>query len=214
VRLLNDFNKALGFTPQESRVVLFLVATFLAGMGIRILKSERTEGSRFDYAASDSEFEARSQLLAALDTAGADPGMRDLALHEADPALRDLALHEADPALRDLALHGADPALRDLALHGADPALRDLALHRLDSSGGGRQPGPMAKRLSPRTININSASREELTRLPGIGNAMAERILAYREENGSFSSIDELINVNGIGRKKLDRIKPYCTLGR
>jgi len=166
VRFLNDFNKALGFTPQESRIVLFLVVTFLAGIGIRIVKPAGNGESKFDYAASDSEFEARSQLLAAMDTAGSD-----------------------------------------------SPGFQESALRDLDSSGRGRHP-ISAKRLSPRSININTASREELTRLPGIGAAMAERILAYREENGSFSSIDELINVKGIGRKKLDRIKQYCTLGR
>lgn len=56
-------------------------------------------------------------------------------------------------------------------------------------------------------ININTATIEELDNLPGVGEATANKILTYREENGMFKSIEEIKNVNGIGEKKYIDIK-------
>lgn len=56
-------------------------------------------------------------------------------------------------------------------------------------------------------LDLNSATAAQLTELPGIGEALAERIVAYRDENGPFSSVDELTNVSGIGEKKLDAVR-------
>ena len=56
-------------------------------------------------------------------------------------------------------------------------------------------------------ININTASVEELQRLPGIGNSIAARIVAYRKENGKFSKIEEIKKVSGIGDSKYSKIK-------
>lgn len=65
----------------------------------------------------------------------------------------------------------------------------------------------------PAMININTASAEDLQRLPGIGPLLAERIIAYREENGPFEIPGELMNVPGIGEKKLEEIWDYITTG-
>ena len=56
-------------------------------------------------------------------------------------------------------------------------------------------------------VNINTASLEELCTLDGIGEVIAGRIIEYREENGPFGSVDELIDVKGIGEKKLEDIR-------
>lgn len=61
-------------------------------------------------------------------------------------------------------------------------------------------------------ININEASSEELQTLPGIGEVIAENIIEYREENGDFQYEDELLNVEGIGEKKYDKIMDYITV--
>ena len=57
-------------------------------------------------------------------------------------------------------------------------------------------------------LDLNRATQAELLRLPGVGPALADRILAAREETGRFASIDELRRVPGIGAVKLERLRP------
>lgn len=63
--------------------------------------------------------------------------------------------------------------------------------------------------ISYKSININTASKDELVSLPGIGESIAGRIITYREETKRFKKIEDLLNVNGIGRKKFEKIKEY-----
>ena len=58
-------------------------------------------------------------------------------------------------------------------------------------------------------VNINTADKELLTQLPGVGPVTADAILKYRKSIGSFKSIDDLTNVKGIGNKTLAKLKPY-----
>ncbi|HHX74545.1 MAG TPA: ComEA family DNA-binding protein [Firmicutes bacterium] len=61
-------------------------------------------------------------------------------------------------------------------------------------------------------VNINTATAEELDRLPGIGPAKAAAIVAYREKNGPFQSLEDLVNVSGIGPSTVETLKEYVTL--
>ena len=61
-------------------------------------------------------------------------------------------------------------------------------------------------------INLNTASKEELMLLDGIGEKMAERILAYREENGPFAKVEDIQNVKGIGEKTYAKIAGELTV--
>jgi competence protein ComEA len=63
-------------------------------------------------------------------------------------------------------------------------------------------------------VNINSAGVDELVTLPGIGKAYAERIVEYRQKNGPFKKVEDILNVRGIGEKTFDRIKDRLTLGK
>ena len=56
-------------------------------------------------------------------------------------------------------------------------------------------------------VNINTATLEQLDSLPGVGEATANKIITYREENGGFKSIEDLKNVKGIGDKKFEDMK-------
>lgn len=62
-------------------------------------------------------------------------------------------------------------------------------------------------------ININTASAQALQRLPGIGETLAERIVAEREANGPYADIWDLTRVSGIGEKTVRAIAPYVTTG-
>ena len=62
-------------------------------------------------------------------------------------------------------------------------------------------------------VNINTADADTLTALPGIGRVLAERIVAYRRQNGPFRAIEEITKVEGIGEKKAEAILELITVG-
>lgn len=69
------------------------------------------------------------------------------------------------------------------------------------SSGAGEQ-----------TVNVNLASKAELQSVPGLGPSMAARIFEYREKNGSFSRLEELMRVKGMGKGKFAKIRKYLRI--
>lgn len=68
------------------------------------------------------------------------------------------------------------------------------------------------KQNDERLISINKANIYELSSLPGIGKSTAAKIIDYRKTYGSFIRIDDLLNISGIGVKKLEAIKPYICI--
>jgi len=62
-------------------------------------------------------------------------------------------------------------------------------------------------------VNINTASASDIEGLPGIGAKTAARIVEYRQKNGPFKKIEELMNVRGIGEKNFLKLKPQLTVG-
>lgn len=61
-------------------------------------------------------------------------------------------------------------------------------------------------------VNLNTATTDELTSLPGIGAVLAQRILDYRQEHGNFTSVEGLLGVSGIGEKKLEALLGLVTV--
>lgn len=61
-------------------------------------------------------------------------------------------------------------------------------------------------------VNLNAATASDLAKLPGIGEVIAERIIRHREKSGPFRSVDELLVVRGISRKKLEILRPLVTV--
>ena len=72
---------------------------------------------------------------------------------------------------------------------------------------------PASTAASAAALNLNSASVAQLEALPGIGRAMAERIVEYRQKNGSFKKTEDLMNVRGIGEKNFLKMQPYVAVG-
>lgn len=68
---------------------------------------------------------------------------------------------------------------------------------------------PAVSDAQPVIINVNDATREDLIGIRGIGPALADRIVAYREEHGSFTDTKELLEVTGIGEMKFEQIKQF-----
>ena len=62
-------------------------------------------------------------------------------------------------------------------------------------------------------LDINTASKVQLMELPGIGEMIAERIIDYRSQHGFFTSTDDLLNIEGIGEKKLLQIEAFIKIG-
>ena len=71
-----------------------------------------------------------------------------------------------------------------------------------------------AKKPPLKPININSASSEELQQVPGIGPVTAEKILQMRKSYGAFKSVDDLLAIRGIGKKRLEKMRKYLTVGK
>jgi competence protein ComEA len=68
-----------------------------------------------------------------------------------------------------------------------------------------------ARRSVTFPIDLNTAGREQLLELPGIGDKLAERILAYRKSHGAFRNVEELRKVKGIGKKRMEQVRPLVT---
>ena len=79
-----------------------------------------------------------------------------------------------------------------------------LALNVLSLLG----PGVVAEgKVAP--VDVNTASIDKLIEVPGIGPATAKRIVEFRQKNGPFKRVDDLLKIRGIGEKSLEKLRPY-----
>ena len=77
------------------------------------------------------------------------------------------------------------------------------------------KPPAAAKSAAPTTpININTATQAQFESLPGLGAKVAQRIIEYRQKNGNFKKIEDLMNVKGIGEKSFLKLKPMLTVSQ
>lgn len=140
---------------------------------------------------------------------------RKLTVHVAGAVARP-GLYRLDEGKRvDDALTAAGGALQDGMLDDVNLAspLKDgekvMVTRRNTAPTTPAEAGPEAVSS---TVNINTAGAAELEKLPGVGPSLASRIIDYRKRNGSFSSVEELDNIEGIGPRKLESLKGQVTL--
>ncbi len=158
---IKKWGQALGFTSTEQKVVVFLIAAFLLGAGVKLVQHYIIPVQQFDYSASDEEFSQHFKNSLTADTSE-----------------------------------------------------QSQAGYRADSTASLSKQKVSKKELRPKSININTATKSELMTLPGVGETTAERIVVYRKEKGQFTSVEQLMEVKGIGKKKLERLAPFCTTGK
>ena len=65
-----------------------------------------------------------------------------------------------------------------------------------------------------RPVDLNTADAAALESVPGIGKSLAQRIVTFREKNGAFGSVDDLLKVQGIGEKSLQNLRPYLVVAK
>ncbi len=86
-------------------------------------------------------------------------------------------------------------------------AVAPMSFSSTDSTGKGSVAAEMQT-----AVNINRASVDELQRIPEVGKTTAERIVAYREEQGPFKDPQDLVKIKGIGSKKFEKMKAYVVV--
>lgn len=88
-----------------------------------------------------------------------------------------------------------------------------IQVSNVSTSGSNPSADPTPDSSDSLCVNINTATKEELMTLPGIGEVLADRIIEYRTLHGAFQNVTDLAAVEGIGQVKLANILPYITIG-
>ncbi|MFN2586934.1 MAG: helix-hairpin-helix domain-containing protein [Actinomycetota bacterium] len=97
-------------------------------------------------------------------------------------------------------------------LNLAEPLVDGIKIEVLERGAQPAPPPPAAPGASPSAVSLNSADQAALETIPGVGPVTAAAILAYRDETGPFTSVEQLLEVSGIGPATLESLRPYVTL--
>jgi competence protein ComEA len=188
-----------------NRWVLVIVGLLVAGVGLSVtLLSWPDSEPAATAPAVATEATAAAPTTIVVSVAGAvnEPGIVELAV-----GARVADAIEAAGGLTE----GADPGFLNLARVVADGDL--VAVPDASASGAAvPAPGGESGASTGGLVNINVASAAELDALNGIGPVLAERIIEYRETNGSFQSLEELSEVSGIGSALLEQLRDQVAL--
>lgn len=196
--------------------IVLLVVAIIAFCGGNLYQNWRAEGEgltlvKEETRSTDGETEtvsavsetASGEVVVHVAGAVSAPGVYTLpADARVDDAVRAAgATAEADLSQLNLAQKLSDGQKITVPVSGAAPSAAD-------TSAGNASTGASSGAL----VNINTATLEELDSLPGIGEVRAQAIIAYREENGGFRTIDDLKEVSGIGEKIFADLAPHITV--
>jgi competence protein ComEA len=194
----NPFNKL--FTPDEQKILLFLI--FFACLGL-LLKFAGADISADETAADSLDFSQDHQIVYDLRTASG----KEL------ENLPGIGPSRAASIIEYRQKNGFN-SLQDLMLiKGIGKATYEKLKPSLVPFGDMTNSSTSPQQTDLILVDLNRASLHELTLLPGIGPAKAERILAKREELTAFQNVEELLQVKGIGEKTLEKLRDKITIG-
>lgn len=133
-------------------------------------------------------------------------------LHRTDWLLVIVFMFALGIVLRDVHASGGVIARYSTALAPTPEAVYQTEASTPETAADDAESSADTAENSGDTININTAPKETLVLLDGIGDKMAQRIITYRTEHGPFETIQDIMKVNGIGDKKFEKIKSRITV--
>ena len=175
-----------------------------AGMGLELVMLP--VGSEKDLLAVTSDLSSRMDVLwsVADSTVFSPSGLRQVLLATLRGRVPFVGLSPS--FVKAGALLALSVDYQDVGRQSGEQALRILA---------GEEPSQIPV-TTPRSLslslNLNTATADQLEALPGVGPAMATRILEYREKNGPFKKVEDLMNIKGIGEKAFLKLKPLVSV--
>lgn len=183
--------KEFELTPGERKALLLILFLCVIGTILTVWKTNRENRWR------------NITLRIQIDGAVANPGIYQLP----EGARVEDAIQYAGGLRED-----ADTSKLNLVARVKDGQRITVPFIKLSQFNMSQPASPSNEWVFPPTqgkLDINTATVEELASLPGIGPSLANKIVRYRQSVGRFNYLEELLNVPGIGEKKLERIRPY-----
>ena len=216
MRLSNPLRNFL--TPNEQRILLFLGAIILIGCCLDFWGLQPLQASQTDLDSLQQVVKVDAPLNLDIRTAGLEELISLTGI--GDKRARDIisyrSKHPFTSVNQLLNVKGIGPKtyakiLPDLLVFGDSLNVESLPKSTGKSSAK-QSTGKAAKSTMTNMVNLNKATLAELCTLMGIGEVKAKAIIAWREENGDFDSVDDITKVKGIGSKTLEKNRDRLTV--
>ena len=211
----------LKLTPKEQKLLMLLAFLLILGVVLRFTLPQDGDIAMRNGAAENPAVVGLAGEtgdvvgLTAVEAAGADEKTEKMiVIHMAGAVTRPGVYHLPEGSRIYELLEEAGGALDDGDLERINLAqpLVDGQQVFLPLKGEEGYAQTLSSGVTSARVNINAASKEQLESLPGIGAVKAQNIINYRQQNGPFQSIDNLLEVSGIGDKTLEGIREFITV--
>jgi comEA protein len=180
---IDRINHKLSFTRAELKTILFIIFIIIAGFSFKFVKHLYSGDKPYDFTSADLNFKNASDKYRELK-------ITDTTINLTEAEGDTLSVEERKELEQKLG------------------TAEDSVNSSLKKDGKGKKEAA----LEGKTININTATKNELISLPGIGDTMAERIIIYRNDHNGFKKTEDIMKVKGIGKKKYEKLKKYITV--
>ncbi|MCX7833854.1 MAG: helix-hairpin-helix domain-containing protein [Ignavibacteria bacterium] len=188
LKRLKDLINSFGFTKTERRIILILILIIVLGFSLKYVKFLFSSDEAFNYSKTIEEFYKGADKINNI----------KYGLTIKDTNLEEINLIEKETQIQD----SSEQSQLEKRLKDVEDSLKNVKTKK----------NKKEQALEGKVININIATKEELMALPGIGETMAERIIAYRKDHNGFKKIEDIMKVKGIGKKKFEKLKKYITV--